>query len=91
MPASITGCIRSFGNLYPKLVNAADHSRSKPYQVAAYHHIENGTMQLDYQTLEEAEAAAQGYVAGTMEKTALHTAALLSMTPETPSLIPRLR
>lgn len=54
---------------YPKLVNAADHSPFKPYQVAAYHHIENGfDDKLDYQTLEEAEAAAQGYVAGTMEK-----------------------
>ena len=40
-----------------------------PYQVAAYHHIENGfDDKLDYQTLEEAEAAAQGYVAGTMEE-----------------------
>ena len=39
-----------------------------PYQVAAYHHFENGIDdKLDYQTLEEAEAAAQGYVAGTME------------------------
>ena len=39
-----------------------------PYQVAAYHHIENDfDDKLDYQTLEEAEAAAQGYVAGTME------------------------
>ena len=39
-----------------------------PYQVAAYHHIENGfDDKLDYQTLEEAETAAQGYVAGTME------------------------
>ena len=39
-----------------------------PYQVAAYHHFENGfDDKLDYQTLEEAEAAAQGYVAGTME------------------------
>ena len=46
---------------YPKLVNAADHSPFKPYQVAAYHHIENGfDDKLDYQTLEEAEAAAQG-------------------------------
>lgn len=34
-----------------------------------YHHIENGfDDKLDYQTLEEAEAAAQGYVAGTMEE-----------------------
>ena len=40
-----------------------------PYQVAAYHHFENGfDDKLDYQTLEEAEAAAQGYVAGTMEE-----------------------
>lgn len=40
-----------------------------PYQVAAYHHIENGfDDKQDYQTLEEAEAAAQGYVAGTMEE-----------------------
>ena len=54
---------------YPKLVNAADHSPFKPYQVAAYHHIENGFDDtLDYHTLEEAEAAAQGYVAGTMEE-----------------------
>ena len=40
-----------------------------PYQLAAYHHFENGfDDKLDYQTLEEAEAAAQGYVAGTMEE-----------------------
>ena len=40
-----------------------------PYQVAAYHHFENGfDDKLDYQTLEEAEAAAQGCVAGTMEE-----------------------
>lgn len=40
-----------------------------PYQVAAYHHFENGfDDKLDYQTLEEAEVAAQGYVAGTMEE-----------------------
>ena len=40
-----------------------------PYQVAAYHHFENGfDDKLDYQTLEEAEAVAQGYVAGTMEE-----------------------
>ena len=40
----------------------------KPYQVAAYHHFENGfDEKLDYATLEEAEAAAQGYVNGTME------------------------
>ena len=40
-----------------------------PYQVAAYHHFGNGfDDKLDYQTLEEAEAAAQGYVAGMMEE-----------------------
>ncbi len=54
---------------YAKLANAADHSPFKPYQVAVYHHFENGfDDKLDYQTLEEAEAAAQGYVAGTMEE-----------------------
>ena len=38
------------------------------YQVVAYHHFENGfDEKLDYQTLEEAEKAAQGYVYGTME------------------------
>ena len=37
------------------------------YQVVAYHHFENGfDEKLDYQTLEEAEKAAQGYVDGTM-------------------------
>ena len=39
-----------------------------PYQVVVYHHFENGfDEKLDYQTLEEAEKAAQGYVDGTME------------------------
>ena len=38
------------------------------YQVVVYHHFENGfDEKLDYQTLEEAEKAAQGYVEGTME------------------------
>ena len=42
--------------------------RTDLYHVAAYHHFENGfDDKLDYPTLEEAEAAAQGYVAGTME------------------------
>jgi adenine-specific DNA methylase len=37
------------------------------YQVVVYHHFENGfDEKLDYQTLEEAEKAAQGYVDGTM-------------------------
>ena len=39
-----------------------------PYQVVAYHQFENGfDDKLDYQTLAEAETAAQGYVDGTME------------------------
>ena len=38
------------------------------YQVVAYHHFENGfDEKRDYQTLEEAEKAAQVYVDGTME------------------------
>ena len=42
--------------------------RANLYHVAAYHHFENGfDDKLDYPTLEEADAAAQGYVAGTME------------------------
>lgn len=39
-----------------------------PYEVVVYHHFENGLDErLDYQTLAEAEQAAQKYVAGTME------------------------
>ena len=39
-----------------------------PYEVVVYHHFENGfDERLDYQTLVEAEQAAQQYVAGTME------------------------
>ena len=42
--------------------------RAEPYHVTVYHHFENGfDDKLDYPALEEAEAAAQGYVAGTME------------------------
>lgn len=38
------------------------------YQVAVYHHFENGfDERVDYQTLEEAERVALGYVDGTME------------------------
>ncbi len=38
------------------------------YQVVVYHHTENGfDEKLDYQTLEDAEQAAQGYVDGTLE------------------------
>jgi len=40
-----------------------------PYLVVAYHNFENGyDAKLDYQTLTEAEKAAQGYVAGTMDE-----------------------
>ena len=43
-------------------------NRANLYHVATYHHFENGfDDKLDYPTLEEAEAEAQGYVAGTME------------------------
>lgn len=44
-------------------------SRMAPrYEVVVYHHFENGfDERLDYQTLQEAEKAAQGYVDGTME------------------------
>nr|WP_243147662.1 LPD11 domain-containing protein [Ruthenibacterium lactatiformans] len=39
-----------------------------PFEVVVYHHFENGfDERLDYQTLAEAEQAAQKYVAGTME------------------------
>ena len=39
-----------------------------PFEVVVYHHFENGfDERLDYQTLAEAEQAAQQYVAGTME------------------------
>lgn len=39
-----------------------------PYEVVVYHHFENGfDERLDYQTLAEAEQAAQKYVAGNME------------------------
>ena len=49
-------------------LSAFPDDRANLYHVAAYHHFENGfDDKLDYPTLEEAEAAAQGYVAGTME------------------------
>lgn len=41
---------------------------SPKYQVVVYHHFENGfDEKLEYQTRQEAEDAAQGYVDGTME------------------------
>ena len=55
---------RAGSDALPALVD----NRTNLYHVAAYHHFENGfDDKLDYPTLEEAEAAAQGYVAGTME------------------------
>ena len=53
-----------------------------PYEVVVYHHFENGfDERLDYQTLAEAEQAAQKYVAGTMEaRMALPMMARVSMT-----------
>ena len=49
-------------------LSAFPDDRANLYHVAAYHHFENGfDDKLDYPSLEEAEAAAQGYVAGTME------------------------
>ena len=57
----------------PEWLNPEDIDRyaqrmEPPYEVAVYHHFENGfDERLDYQTLAEAEQAAQQYVAGTME------------------------
>ena len=53
------------GEISPEIAQEPDPHR---YLVAAYHHFENGfDDKLDYQTLAEAEKAAQGYVDGTME------------------------
>ena len=57
----------------PEWLTLADIDRyaqrmEPPYKVTVYHHFENGfDEKLDYQTLAEAEHAAQQYVAGTME------------------------
>ncbi len=57
----------------PEWLNPEDIDRyaqrmEPPYEVVVYHHFENGfDERLDYQTLAEAEQAAQQYVAGTME------------------------
>ena len=49
-------------------VEVQNERAERPYLVTAYHHFENGfDAKLDYQTLAEAEKAAQGYVDGTME------------------------
>ena len=44
-----------------------------PYLVVAYHHFENGfDAKMDYQSVEAAEKAAQGYIEGTMEIDGFH-------------------
>ncbi|MCH5278359.1 MAG: DEAD/DEAH box helicase family protein [Christensenellaceae bacterium] len=54
--------------LTSEAINSYAERMAPPYLVVAYHHFENGfDAKLDYQTLEEAEKAAQGYVDGTME------------------------
>ena len=54
--------------LSQEAINDYEDRMAPPYLVVAYHHFENGfDEKLDYQTLEEAEKAAQGYVDGIME------------------------
>ena len=54
--------------LTEEAINSYAERMSPKYQVAVYHHFENGfDDKLDYQTLQEAEKTAQGYVDGTME------------------------
>ena len=54
--------------LTEELIDSYADRMAPPYQVVSYHHFENGfDDKLDYQTLAEAEKAAQGYVDGTME------------------------
>ena len=54
--------------LTEKMIDDYADRMAPQYEVVAYHHFENGfDEKQDYQTLEEAEKAAQGYVAGTME------------------------
>ena len=54
--------------LTEEMIDSYADRMAPPYQVVAYHHFENGfDDKLDYQTLAEAEKAAQGYVDGTME------------------------
>lgn len=51
------------------LLQPIDELASARYQVAVYHHFENGfDEKYDYMTVQEAEKAAQGYVDGTMEE-----------------------
>lgn len=54
--------------LTPEDIDRYAYRMEPPYEVVVYHHFENGVDErLDYQTLAEAEQAAQQYVAGTME------------------------
>ena len=54
--------------LTEKMIDDYADRMAPQYEVVAYHHFENGfDEKQNYQTLEEAEKAAQGYVAGTME------------------------
>ena len=54
--------------LTPEDIDRYAQRMEPPYEVVVYHHFENGfDERLDYQTLAEAEQAAQKYVAGTME------------------------
>ena len=54
--------------LTPEDIDRYAQRMEPPFEVVVYHHFENGfDERLDYQTLAEAEQAAQKYVAGTME------------------------
>ena len=54
--------------LTPEDIDRYARLMEPPFEVVVYHHFENGfDERLDYQTLAEAEQAAQQYVAGTME------------------------
>ena len=54
--------------LTPEDIDRYAQRMEPPFEVVVYHHFENGfDERLDYQTLAEAERAAQQYVAGTME------------------------
>ncbi len=49
-------------------IDSYEQQMAPRYQVVTYHHIENGfDDKLDYQTLKQAEKAAQGYVDGTAD------------------------
>ena len=54
--------------LTPEAIDSYAERMAPPYQVVVYHQLENGfDERQEYQTREEAEKAAQGYVDGTME------------------------